>query len=103
MVKFLVTTILCFHVLYAIGQNSNYNSPLEVGKRVIADLLARGIEAECRHEFEGMLTRCRAMHEVFNLVRRIAPTDSTVLVSGESGTPRFVGYVAVSVFTPPRK
>ncbi len=36
--------------------------------------------------FEGMLGQCRAMCEVFDLIRRIAPADSTVLVSGESGT-----------------
>lgn len=36
--------------------------------------------------FEGMLGQCPAMREVFDLVRRIAPADSTVLVTGESGT-----------------
>ncbi len=37
-------------------------------------------------EFEGMLGQCPAMQEVFALIRRIAPADSTVLVHGESGT-----------------
>lgn len=36
--------------------------------------------------FEGMLGQCPAMQEVFALIRRIAPADSTVLVHGESGT-----------------
>ncbi|MGA2258161.1 MAG: sigma-54 dependent transcriptional regulator [Thermoguttaceae bacterium] len=36
--------------------------------------------------FEGMLGCCAAMREVFALIKRIAPTDSTVLVAGESGT-----------------
>lgn len=36
--------------------------------------------------FEGMLGQCPAMLDVFDLIRRIAPADSTVLVSGESGT-----------------
>ena len=36
--------------------------------------------------FEGMLGSCPAMREVFALIRRIAPADSTVLVAGESGT-----------------
>lgn len=36
--------------------------------------------------FEGMLGQCPAMREVFDLIRRIAPADSTVLVTGESGT-----------------
>ena len=38
------------------------------------------------HGFEGMLGQCPAMREVFALIERIAPTDSTVLVTGESGT-----------------
>ncbi|MFI5387448.1 MAG: sigma-54-dependent transcriptional regulator [Fimbriimonadales bacterium] len=48
-----------------------------------------GGEAEPSAEsqaFEGMLGGCAAMREVFALIRRIAPTESTVLVSGESGT-----------------
>lgn len=36
--------------------------------------------------FEGMLGQCPAMQDVFALVERIAPSESTVLVSGESGT-----------------
>jgi transcriptional regulator with GAF, ATPase, and Fis domain len=40
----------------------------------------------CEHSFEGMLGACPAMREVFALVQRIAPADSTVLVTGESGT-----------------
>lgn len=36
--------------------------------------------------FEGMLGQCPAMLDVFALIQRIAPSDSTVLVSGESGT-----------------
>ena len=37
-------------------------------------------------EFEGMLGGCRGMQEVFGLIERIAPAESTVLVTGESGT-----------------
>ncbi len=36
--------------------------------------------------FDGMLAECPAMQEVFALIERIAPADSTVLVTGESGT-----------------
>ncbi len=36
--------------------------------------------------FDGMLGRCPAMQEMFAMVERIAPADSTVLVTGESGT-----------------
>ena len=36
--------------------------------------------------FEGMLGQCVPMREVFELIRRIAGSESTVLVTGESGT-----------------
>ncbi len=36
--------------------------------------------------FEGMLGQCAAIREVFAFICRIAPADSTVLVTGESGT-----------------
>jgi len=41
--------------------------------------------ARCQ-DFEGMLGGCSAMREIFELINRIAPADSTVLVAGESGT-----------------
>jgi DNA-binding NtrC family response regulator len=34
----------------------------------------------------GIVGECRAMQDVFEHIRKIAPTDSTVLVLGESGT-----------------
>jgi DNA-binding NtrC family response regulator len=36
--------------------------------------------------FEGLLGRSPAMREVFRLIQRVGPTDSTVLIVGESGT-----------------
>ncbi len=45
-----------------------------------------GMDAESPQGFEGMLGQCRAMLDVFALVERIAPADSTVLVTDESGT-----------------
>jgi transcriptional regulator with GAF, ATPase, and Fis domain len=40
-------------------------------------------EAELEHSMVG---GSRCMHEVFDFLRRVAPTDSTVLIEGESGT-----------------
>jgi transcriptional regulator with GAF, ATPase, and Fis domain len=52
-----------------------------------AGVVASGTEpATSCQGFEGMLGSCPAMHEVFALIKRIAPADSTVLVAGESGT-----------------
>jgi DNA-binding NtrC family response regulator len=45
----------------------------------------RGQLAE-RAGFEGMIAESRIMEQVFALIRRVAPTQSTVLITGESGT-----------------
>jgi transcriptional regulator with GAF, ATPase, and Fis domain len=38
------------------------------------------------HEFEGIVGRSRPLVEVLDLIRTVAPTDSTVLIEGETGT-----------------
>src|SRR5580658_6886174 len=37
-------------------------------------------------EFEGIIGDSRALREALDLLRRVAPTDSTVLIEGETGT-----------------
>ena len=39
-----------------------------------------------RYEFGGMLSKTPEMHRVFEIIRMVAPTDSTVVVEGETGT-----------------
>ncbi len=41
---------------------------------------------DSRIEIDGFVAESRAMQEILFLIRRVAPTDSTVLVTGESGT-----------------
>jgi len=43
-------------------------------------------ELELHQGFEGMIGESRAMQRVFSLIKRVAPTDGTVLIAGESGT-----------------
>jgi DNA-binding NtrC family response regulator len=43
-------------------------------------------EVESHYDAEGLVGQSRPMREVMELVRKVAPTQSTVLVSGESGT-----------------
>lgn len=38
------------------------------------------------HMFGRMLSRSREMHQVFEIIRTVAPTDATVVVEGETGT-----------------
>jgi transcriptional regulator with PAS, ATPase and Fis domain len=41
---------------------------------------------EERAEFDEIIGRSEAMQEIFDLISKVAPTDSTVLITGESGT-----------------
>ena len=38
------------------------------------------------HRFGRMLSKSREMHQVFETIRTVAPTDATVVVEGETGT-----------------
>jgi formate hydrogenlyase transcriptional activator len=50
------------------------------------DSLCHDAEAFLAEEFEGIVGRSRPLLEVLDLVRTVAPTDSTVLIAGETGT-----------------
>jgi two-component system nitrogen regulation response regulator NtrX len=51
----------------------------------VAELLERR-PGEVEERVPGMIGRAPAMRDVFDGIRRVAPTDSTVLVTGETGT-----------------
>ena len=36
--------------------------------------------------FENIITQSKTMKQIFRLIEKVAPTDSTILISGESGT-----------------
>jgi DNA-binding NtrC family response regulator len=63
---------------------------------------AKAIPPDWSQGFEGMLSQCPAMWEIFALVRRIAPIDSTVLVTGESGTGKEMVAGAIHRHSPRR-
>jgi DNA-binding NtrC family response regulator len=50
-------------------------------------------------DFENLVGRSAAMRDVMNLVRRVAPTPSTVLITGESGVGKEVVARAVHQFS----
>jgi DNA-binding NtrC family response regulator len=62
-----------------------------------AQMLRREVEA--RYDFEGLIGQSRAMREVFELLKKVAPTQSTVLITGESGTGKEVVARAVHHFS----
>ena len=43
-------------------------------------------QLEQRYRFEGSIGRSRAMRDLFQLLETVAPTGSTILVTGETGT-----------------
>ena len=56
-------------------------------------------QAERQWDFENMIGRSAAMTEVMRLVRRVAPTPSTVLITGESGVGKEVVARAIHHFS----
>jgi DNA-binding NtrC family response regulator len=48
-----------------------------------------------RSRFENMIGQSEAMQAVFNLIGDVAPTDSTVLISGETGTGKGLAAKAI--------
>ncbi|GAB6904976.1 sigma-54 dependent transcriptional regulator [Desulfosarcina cetonica] len=58
-------------------------------------------EVEQRTRFESMIGQSRAMQTVFDLINDVAPTDSTVLITGETGTGK--GLAAKAIHTCSRR
>ena len=50
------------------------------------NLLLRSQLEECQGGDYELVGQSEAMRQIYDLVRRVAPTDSTVLITGESGT-----------------
>lgn len=53
-----------------------------------------------RARFESMIGQSRPMQEVFDLIRDVAPTDATVLITGETGTGKGLAAKAIHTNSP---
>jgi len=53
-----------------------------------------------RTRFENMIGQSRSLQAVFDLIERIAPTDSTVLLKGETGTGKGLAARAIHTKSP---
>ena len=52
---------------------------------VLENILLRK-KLEEKYDYDEIIGKSAAMQEIFDLITRVAPTDSTVLINGESGT-----------------
>jgi DNA-binding NtrC family response regulator len=58
-----------------------------LGERALRDeVVALRAELQAKHSFQGMLSKSPRMHDIFELISHIAPTATTVLIEGETGT-----------------
>jgi two-component system response regulator PilR (NtrC family) len=62
-----------------------------------AQMLRREVEAG--YDFDELIGKGAGMQEVFTLIRKVAPTQSTVLITGESGTGKEVVARAIHHFS----
>ncbi|HEV56101.1 MAG TPA: sigma-54-dependent Fis family transcriptional regulator, partial [Phycisphaerales bacterium] len=71
--------------------------PIEQGalEGLVARLLRRLRRDESDFTFRGVVSRSPAMQRVFRILRRVAPTDITVLIQGESGTGKELTALAI--------
>lgn len=60
------------------------------------------LELEAKYKFEDIIGTCAQMEEIFGLIRRVSPTDVTVLIDGESGTGKELVARAIH-YSSPRK
>ena len=55
-------------------------------RRLLFENISLRRELEAKTEFELVVGKSRAIAQVLDVVRRVSPTESTILIAGESGT-----------------
>jgi DNA-binding NtrC family response regulator len=58
---------------------------LETRSIMLENIYLRG-EIQAKYRFENIIGNSKKMQEIYRLIAKVAPTNSTVLISGESGT-----------------
>jgi two-component system response regulator PilR (NtrC family) len=64
-------------------------------KRLKEENLFLKKELKEKYDFENMIGKSRVMQEIYNLIEKVAGTDSTVLITGESGTGKEIAARAI--------
>ncbi|MHA7837464.1 MAG: sigma-54-dependent transcriptional regulator [bacterium] len=74
----------------------------EANARLRAENLYLRRQVEARYSFEGIIGEAPAMQKVFDVTEKVAQTDATVLLTGETGTGKDLIARAIH-YTGPRK
>jgi len=56
------------------------------GRKILFENIYLRSELKAKSEFDMVVGKSQVMKEVLDIVRRVSPTESTVLITGESGT-----------------
>lgn len=64
-------------------------------KRLKEENLFLKRELKEKYDFQNMIGKSKVMHEIYNLIEKVACTDSTVLITGESGTGKEIAARAI--------
>jgi len=71
-------------------------------KRLREEVALLRQEVTGRYRFDNLIGKSKAMQEVFDLIRRVAPSKSTVLIYGKSGTGKELVAKAIHYNSPRR-
>ncbi len=76
---------------------------IEDYRRVVEDNLRLRTEVESRYGLGRLVGRSEAIRRVFDLIRKVADAESTVLIAGESGTGKEMVAAAIHYNSPRRE
>jgi formate hydrogenlyase transcriptional activator len=79
-------TRVCHQVALAVDNMLSYEQIAELKSRLERENAYLIEEIKSEHNFEEMVGTSPAFQSLIDKVRRVAPTDATVLIAGESGT-----------------
>ncbi|MBI4715636.1 MAG: sigma-54-dependent Fis family transcriptional regulator, partial [Nitrospirae bacterium] len=71
--------------------------------RLLSEVESLRSQVQTRYHFQNLVGKSRKMQEVYDLVARVAATDSTVLLEGETGTGKELAARAIHHSGPRRK
>lgn len=77
--------LLCSQIAIGLCSTDSYEETREPGDRSEAETIPCGKEVRVSTPLEGIIGASRAIENVKALIRRVAPTDASVLIVGETG------------------